>query len=95
MILEAETGDLLGNHRGFWFYTIGQRQGLRLPGGPWYDFFLSSHYCHMLVKLQQSSILNVLNFISALSHFVFTNKILEHLVASYAGMLWKKMSKIM
>ncbi|XP_034689238.1 tRNA-specific 2-thiouridylase MnmA isoform X2 [Vitis riparia] len=36
IILEAETGDLLGKHRGFWFYTIGQRQGLRLPGGPWY-----------------------------------------------------------
>ncbi|KAK3032983.1 hypothetical protein RJ639_035811 [Escallonia herrerae] len=36
VILEAETGDLLGEHRGFWFYTIGQRQGLRLPGGPWY-----------------------------------------------------------
>ncbi|KAE8731623.1 hypothetical protein F3Y22_tig00002793pilonHSYRG00130 [Hibiscus syriacus] len=33
IILEAETGDFLGN-RGFWFYTIGQRQGLRLPGGP-------------------------------------------------------------
>ncbi|XP_017983485.1 PREDICTED: tRNA-specific 2-thiouridylase MnmA isoform X1 [Theobroma cacao] len=36
IILEAETGDFLGKHRGFWFYTIGQRQGLRLPGGPWY-----------------------------------------------------------
>lgn len=36
IILEAETGDFLGNHRGFWFYTIGQRQGLRLAGGPWY-----------------------------------------------------------
>lgn len=36
VMLEAETGDFLGNHRGFWFYTIGQRQGLRLPGGPWY-----------------------------------------------------------
>ncbi|KAL0907042.1 hypothetical protein M5K25_025580 [Dendrobium thyrsiflorum] len=36
LLLEAETGDYLGNHRGFWFYTIGQRQGLRLPGGPWY-----------------------------------------------------------
>ncbi|WCJ36897.1 tRNA-specific 2-thiouridylase MnmA [Euphorbia peplus] len=36
VILEAETGDFLGMHRGFWFYTIGQRQGLRLPGGPWY-----------------------------------------------------------
>ncbi|CAA6653649.1 unnamed protein product [Spirodela intermedia] len=36
VLLEAETGDFLGYHRGFWFYTIGQRQGLRLPGGPWY-----------------------------------------------------------
>ncbi|KAK8924060.1 hypothetical protein KSP39_PZI019778 [Platanthera zijinensis] len=36
ILLEAETGDYLGSHRGFWFYTIGQRQGLRLPGGPWY-----------------------------------------------------------
>ncbi|XP_065866934.1 uncharacterized protein [Euphorbia lathyris] len=36
VILEAESGDFLGMHRGFWFYTIGQRQGLRLPGGPWY-----------------------------------------------------------
>lgn len=36
IILEAESGDFLGKHRGFWFYTIGQRQGLRLPGGPWY-----------------------------------------------------------
>lgn len=36
VILEAESGDYLGNHRGFWFYTIGQRQGLQLPGGPWY-----------------------------------------------------------
>lgn len=36
VILEAETGDFLGKHRGFWFYTIGQRQGLKLPGGPWY-----------------------------------------------------------
>ena len=23
-------------HAGFWFYTIGQRQGLGLAGGPWY-----------------------------------------------------------
>ncbi|XP_068637640.1 uncharacterized protein [Aristolochia californica] len=36
ILLEAETGDFLGKHRGFWFYTIGQRQGLGLPGGPWY-----------------------------------------------------------
>ncbi|KAI5061063.1 hypothetical protein GOP47_0023568 [Adiantum capillus-veneris] len=35
-ILEAETGTYLGNHKGYWFYTIGQRQGLRLSHGPWY-----------------------------------------------------------
>ena len=40
VILEAETGDFLGKHRGFWFYTIGQRQGLRLPGGPWYALII-------------------------------------------------------
>jgi tRNA-specific 2-thiouridylase len=35
-IVERETGRRLGSHRGFWFYTIGQRQGLGLGGGPWY-----------------------------------------------------------
>lgn len=35
-IVNAETGDELGRHRGVWFYTIGQRQGLRLGNGPWY-----------------------------------------------------------
>ena len=44
IILEAETGDYLGKHRGFWFYTIGQRQGLRLPGGPWYGFLNITSY---------------------------------------------------
>ncbi len=35
-IVERETGKTLGEHEGYWFYTIGQRQGLGLPGGPWY-----------------------------------------------------------
>lgn len=26
----------LGTHQGVWYYTIGQRQGLGLAGGPWY-----------------------------------------------------------
>lgn len=49
VILEAETGDFLGKHRGFWFYTIGQRQGLRLSGGPWYNFPMTLLYCYVLV----------------------------------------------
>lgn len=35
-IVEAESGKKLGEHAGFWFYTIGQRTGLGLAGGPWY-----------------------------------------------------------
>ncbi len=35
-ILEFETGKKLGEHDGFWYYTIGQRKGLGLSGGPWY-----------------------------------------------------------
>ena len=35
-IVECETGHVLGEHQGYWFYTIGQRQGLGLGNGPWY-----------------------------------------------------------
>lgn len=35
-IREAGSGRLLGQHRGYWFHTIGQRFGLGLGGGPWY-----------------------------------------------------------
>ena len=35
-IVEQETGDVLGEHNGVWFHTIGQRRGLKLSGGPWY-----------------------------------------------------------
>ena len=26
----------MGKHPGFWYYTIGQRHGLGLSGGPWF-----------------------------------------------------------
>ncbi|MEE3233942.1 MAG: tRNA 2-thiouridine(34) synthase MnmA [Candidatus Latescibacterota bacterium] len=35
-IIEFETSEVIGKHRGHWFHTIGQRQGLGLSGGPWY-----------------------------------------------------------
>jgi tRNA-5-taurinomethyluridine 2-sulfurtransferase len=35
-LVEFESGIALGVHRGFWFYTTGQRKGLGLSGGPWY-----------------------------------------------------------
>ena len=35
-IIEIETGRKLGEHRGYWVHTIGQRKGLGLSGGPWF-----------------------------------------------------------
>lgn len=35
-VIEIETGRKIGEHKGFWFYTIGQRKGLGLGGGPWF-----------------------------------------------------------
>lgn len=35
-VIEIETGRQVGEHRGYWFHTIGQRKGLGLGGGPWF-----------------------------------------------------------
>ncbi len=35
-ILEYETGKKVGEHDGFWYFTIGQRKGIKLSGGPWF-----------------------------------------------------------
>lgn len=35
-IKSVETGETMGSHSGHWFFTIGQRKGLGLGGGPWY-----------------------------------------------------------
>ncbi len=35
-IVELESGKKLGEHEGLVFYTVGQRRGLALGGGPWY-----------------------------------------------------------
>ena len=35
-IIDIATHKVLGQHKGYWFHTIGQRKGLRLGGGPWF-----------------------------------------------------------
>lgn len=42
-IIDADTGDIIGRHRGLWFHTIGQRKGIgrsldpkATNRGPWY-----------------------------------------------------------
>ncbi|MDD5084353.1 MAG: tRNA 2-thiouridine(34) synthase MnmA, partial [Candidatus Moranbacteria bacterium] len=35
-MIDCETKEKMGEHEGFWYYTIGQRKGIGLSGGPWY-----------------------------------------------------------
>jgi tRNA (5-methylaminomethyl-2-thiouridylate)-methyltransferase len=35
-IVNKDSGAILGEHKGFWFHTIGQRHGLSLSDGPWF-----------------------------------------------------------
>ncbi len=35
-IIDISSGKKIGEHKGYYFYTIGQRSGLGLSGGPWY-----------------------------------------------------------
>ena len=35
-IVDIDSSKVLGKHPGYYYYTIGQRSGLRLGGGPWF-----------------------------------------------------------
>ncbi|HQF41949.1 MAG TPA: tRNA 2-thiouridine(34) synthase MnmA [Ignavibacteriaceae bacterium] len=35
-IIDVDSNKVMGKHKGYYFYTIGQRSGLRLGGGPWF-----------------------------------------------------------
>ena len=35
-IIDFDTQKVMGKHKGLWFYTIGQREGLGFGGGPWF-----------------------------------------------------------
>jgi tRNA-specific 2-thiouridylase len=35
-VIELETGKCIGEHKGLWFHTIGQRKGMGFSGGPWF-----------------------------------------------------------
>ncbi len=35
-LINFDSGEKVGEHNGYWFYTIGQRKGIELSHGPWY-----------------------------------------------------------
>ncbi|PRW20746.1 tRNA-specific 2-thiouridylase [Chlorella sorokiniana] len=51
-IVEEESDEVVGYHRGFWFHTVGQRKGIPLSGGPWYVTRKDPHHNAVYVSRQ-------------------------------------------
>ena len=71
-LIEYETRKVLGEHSGFWYFTVGQRRGIKLSGGPWYvvkkdsetnEIFIS-HGEHHEELARDSFIVSGLNWIA-------------------------------
>lgn len=57
-IVELESGKILGKHGGLPFYTIGQRKGLSLGGGPWYVVEIDARKNVLSVSRDQKKLLS-------------------------------------
>ncbi len=71
-LIEYETGKILGEHDGFWYFTVGQRRGIKLSGGPWYvvkkdvdtnEIYLSHGLRHELLARDTFTV-NAVNWIA-------------------------------
>ena len=70
-IVDRETGKKLGEHKGFWFHTIGQRSGLGLGNGPWFvvgkdidtNVVLVSHLEHRKDQNRQDFVVGELTWV--------------------------------
>ncbi len=71
-IIEYETKKVLGEHDGFYYYTVGQRRGIRLSGGPWYvvgknaemNEVYISHGEHYALSARDTFVVGGVNWIS-------------------------------
>lgn len=54
-------GNILGQHQGLWFYTIGQRKGVRLPGGPFYVLLKNKRKNELVVERSLKAAAELIN----------------------------------
>ncbi len=84
LLIDYETQQTLGTHDGFWFFTIGQRQGIGLSGGPFYVIkkdidqnivFVSKKKPSELFFGEMDIIIRLCNFLVPVSSYPKVNEI--------------------
>ncbi|PIP76016.1 tRNA 2-thiouridine(34) synthase MnmA [Candidatus Kuenenbacteria bacterium CG22_combo_CG10-13_8_21_14_all_39_9] len=73
-IINVENGKKMGQHNGFWHYTIGQRKDIKLSGGPWYvtakdvkkNIVYIAHGNILMVKARDEFLLGEAHWISGI-----------------------------
>lgn len=53
----VENGKQIGTHKGLWFYTIGQRKGIKLPNGPYYVISKNDKKNQLIVSKNEKDLL--------------------------------------
>jgi len=55
-IIEIDSNKKVGKHNGYYFYTIGQRSGLKLSGGPWFVVSKDVHQNIIYISRENKSL---------------------------------------
>ncbi len=73
-IVNHSNGDILGEHKGAFQYTIGQRHNLGLSGGPWFVHSIDvvSNVVNVVHGAQEDQIFN--NFLQVTDYWLDTNE---------------------
>jgi len=61
-IVVIDSGKVLGKHPGYYYYTIGQRSGLKLGGGPWFVVKKDVKKNIIYISKEDLSVRNEMNF---------------------------------
>ena len=56
-----EQGNVLGQHQGVAYYTLGQRKGLGLSGGPWHVVDLDGHAARVMVAPPEDAVIHAVD----------------------------------
>ncbi|PKL36915.1 tRNA 2-thiouridine(34) synthase MnmA [Candidatus Peregrinibacteria bacterium HGW-Peregrinibacteria-1] len=71
-LIDYDSGEKVGEHDGYWYFTVGQRKGIKLPDGPFYvvskdwktnTVYVSKNY-HDANKLRDTFVVENLNWFS-------------------------------